>query len=58
MTFALILVLLGGESTYVVDSNLSATDCEIRLEMQEDLLTHTFATEDFELWCEMEVKDY
>lgn len=58
MKFLLILALFDGESIYVVDYDLTAADCETRIEVQEDLLTQTFASNDFELWCEMDVGDY
>jgi hypothetical protein len=55
MTFVLILTLFGLDSAdvyYAVDTNMSASSCEILLDKQQTLLEQTFNAADFELTCE------
>lgn len=55
MKFALILVIFGfgsEEYAYVIEDELLATDCAVRLVEQEMLLEKTFAVNDFELSCD------
>lgn len=56
-TFILVLTLFGADTpdlAYVVDLDMSAEDCAIRIEEQQELLEKTFDVNDFELTCEMD----
>jgi hypothetical protein len=55
MKFALILVIFGfgsEEYAYVIEDELFATDCAVRIIEQQALLEKTFAVNDFELSCD------
>ena len=56
-TFILVLTLFGADTpdlAYVVDLDMSAEDCAIRIEEQQELLEKTSDVKDFELTCEMD----
>lgn len=55
MKFALILVMFAfgsEEYAYVVDDEMSAEDCAVRIVEQQALLEKTFHVNDFELTCD------
>ncbi len=57
-TFILVLTLFGADTTdsvYVVDYDMSAEDCAVRIEEQQRLLEKTFNVNDFVLTCEMDM---
>ncbi len=57
MKFVLILTLFGidaPDQLYVVDYNMSGTDCIAALEKHQGLLEQTFHYADFTLSCEMD----
>ena len=54
MKFVLFLTLFGIDTNdiyYVVDTGMTATDCEIRIAEQQILLEKTFDISDFSLTC-------
>lgn len=56
-TFILVLTLFGADandSVYVVDYDMTAEDCVVRIEEQQALLKKTFNINDFVLTCEMD----
>ena len=56
-TFILVLTLFGADandSVYVVDYDMTAEDCAVRIDEQQALLEKTFNYNDFELTCEMD----
>ena len=56
-TFILVLTLFGADTpdlAYVVDYDMSAEDCAVRIEEQQALLEKTFDVNDFELTCEVD----
>ncbi len=57
-TFILVLTLFGADTTdsvYVVDYDMTAEDCSVRIEEQQRLLEKTFNVNDFVLTCEMDM---
>jgi hypothetical protein len=57
-TFILVLTLFGADandSVYVVDYDMTAEDCSVRIEEQQNLLEKTFNVNDFVLTCEMDM---
>jgi len=57
-TFILVMTLFGVDTpdlAYVVDYDMTAEDCAIRIEDQQRLLEKTFNYNDFELTCEMDM---
>ncbi len=57
-TFILVLTLFGADTTdsvYVVDYDMTAEDCSVRIEEQQHLLEKTFNVNDFVLTCEMDM---
>ena len=54
MKFVLFLTLFGIDTNdiyYVVETGMTATDCEIRIAEQQILLEKTFDISDFSLTC-------
>ena len=54
MKFVLFLTMFGLDSPdiyYAVDTGMTATDCETRLQQQQILLEKTFDISDFSLTC-------